>query len=275
MRIPPGFSLIKEEGFFVIAREDWIPYLARRGLFRPSGVLSELGPSRGTGGLLLVEREALVIRPNRHGGILAKVLGDLYLDRERPHRELVLLWRLRNAGINTLEPVASVTEKRGPFWRGYLMTKYLPGAVDLLKFLATAEDRRERMAIARKAGELVRRVHDLGVFHADLQLRNFLVREEEVYIIDLDRSWQRPPLPPSSRFRNLWRLMRSAEKAAYFGLLKLSPRELAAFWQGYSRGDHSLREELRKGLRLLPYRRAFWRLGWLLEGASGVLEEVP
>lgn len=267
MRIPPGFSLIRERDFCAIARDDWIPYLERRGLFRPSGVLQRLGPKRGTGGLLLVEGEALVIRPNRHGGIFAKILGDLYMDQERPHRELLLLWRLRKAGINTLDPVASVAERRGPFYRGYLMTRFLPGAVDLLEFFSRAQDGHERRAVARKAGELVRRVHDLGVFHADLQLGNLLVRDGEVYIIDLDRSWQRPPLPPSLRFKNLWRLMRSAEKATHLGLMRLSPKELAAFWQGYSQGDPSLGGELRKGLRLLPYRRALWRLGWFLEGA--------
>jgi len=269
MKIPPGFSSIRDRDFSAVARDEWIPYLRQKGLFRPSRLFFELGIPRvrGKGGLLLVDGDAIVVRPNRHGGLLGRFLGDLYLDAERPHRELVLLWSLRRAGIPTLEPIASVTERRGPFFRGYLITEFLPGAIDLLRFLAARGDPKDRMAILRRAGENLRRLHDLGVFHADLQLENLLVREGEVYVIDLDRSRQRPPLPPSLRLKNLLRLLRSAEKAMRAGRISLSPREVLTFWRAYSQGDILLQRELGRSLRLLPLRRLIWRLGWFLEGA--------
>lgn len=269
MKLPPGFSWVSGPGFKAVAREEWIPYLERRGLFRPSRffVPLETHKSRGKGGLLLVDGEALVIRPNRHGGALGRFLGDVYLDPNRPHRELILLWRLGNLGIPTLDPIASVTEQKTPFCKGFLITKFLQGAVDLRQFLAQEGRPRQRMAVICKAAETIRRLHDLGVFHADLQLENLLVKGEEVYIIDLDRSWQRVPLSPSLRLKNLLRLLRSAEKAQKGGKIPLSTREILAFWRAYSRGEAPLLRELKKRLRFFALRRLFWHLGWFLEGA--------
>jgi tRNA A-37 threonylcarbamoyl transferase component Bud32 len=58
------------------------------------------------------------------------------------------------------------------------------------------------------------RLHQLGVEHGDLNLRNFLfVPWGDIHILDLDKAHRRrPPLPPSARRRNLARLERSLRK---------------------------------------------------------------
>ena len=62
-------------------------------------------------------------------------------------------------------------------------------------------------------GRCIRRFHDLGVCHADLNAHNILLSEEAVYLIDFDRCQLRKA--GLWRDRNLVRLRRSLEKIAY------------------------------------------------------------
>ncbi len=269
MKPPPGFSVIREPYIYALVDENWVPYLRERGLLDPSDLFEGLlSPTfKGRGELLLVDEEVLVIKRNRHGGILGFLLGDLFLDGSRVHRELLLLWRLKKAEVPTLVPVASIGKKVGLFWKQFLITQYLHGADDMLSFLQATTDAKRRLTVLKRAGEVVSKMHDLGVYHGDLQLKNLLVRGEEVFVIDLDKSKQRIPLPMSMRFKNLLRLMRSVEKAEAKGLIGLSLKEKVAFWLGYKKGKgHIYKRELRKRLKLHPFRRLIWRLGWFLEG---------
>jgi len=267
MRVPPGYRLIEGKGMRAIVKDEYLPLLEQREFLSPGKIFKDLPPSplKGRDSLLLVEGDAIVVRRNLHGGLIGRFLGDLFLDSTRPHRELFITWRLRTAGINTLDPIASITEKAGPFWRGYFITRYLNRAQDLVSFLEGDGPHRERLSIARRAGELLRRIHDMGVFHADLQLKNFLVEDGKVYLIDFDRAREIIPLPLSLRFNNLFRLLRSVEKHRSKGL-KISPREMVAFWIGYSRREIPFGKELHKRLRFQPLRNMLWRLGWLIEG---------
>jgi len=267
MRVPPGYRLIEKRGIRAIVKGDYLPLLEQKGLLSPGRIFEDLPPSplKGRDSLLLVEGDAIVVRRNLHGGLIGRFLGDLFLDSTRPHRELFITWRLRTAGISTLDPIASITEKAGPFWRGYLITRYLARARDLVSFLEGGGSRGERLLVARRAGELLRRVHDMGILHADLQLKNFLVEDGKVYLIDFDRAREIIPLPLSLRFNNLFRLLRSVEKYRSKGL-KISLREMVAFWIGYSRREIPFRKGLHKRLRFQPLRGTLWRLGWLIEG---------
>lgn len=271
MKLPPGFSIITESHIYALVHEGWLSYLRDKGLLDPSGLFDELPPStlKGREKLLLVGGEALlVVRRNRHGGLLGFLLRDLFLDGNRVHKELLLLWRLRKAEIPTLSPVASIGKRVGPFWKQFLITEYLQGAKDMLSFLQTTHERQKRLVVIQRAGEVISRMHDLGVYHGDLQLKNILVRGEEVFVIDLDKAKHMVPLSVRMRFKNLLRLMRSVEKAERRGLIGLSPKEKVAFWLGYAKGKESLyKRELRKYLKLHPFRRLLWRLGWAFEAS--------
>jgi tRNA A-37 threonylcarbamoyl transferase component Bud32 len=62
-------------------------------------------------------------------------------------------------------------------------------------------------------GRCIRRFHDLGVSHADLNAHNVLLSEEAVYLIDFDRCQLRKA--GLWRDGNLVRLRRSLEKVTY------------------------------------------------------------
>jgi Lipopolysaccharide kinase (Kdo/WaaP) family len=120
----------------------------------------------------------------------------------------------------------------------------------------------------------VRRLHDAGVDHRDLQLHNILVAEDSgrrrIVVVDLDRAVYHPRggLPPRMRARNLGRLTRSAVKAGLFRG-PIGRRELAAFIGAYTGRDRRLRAALRGWIRSEQWKLALHRLGYRLSGERG------
>ena len=71
---------------------------------------------------------------------------------------------------------------------------------------------------AARLGALVRELHEVGFWHADLQPNNILVeeplryeQEPALWVVDLDRSTHGAPLAPLDRLANLTRLVRFVE----------------------------------------------------------------
>ena len=122
-------------------------------------------------------------------------------------------------------PIAARYERHGLTYQGDIITERLPevislaaglrlGALSLLNWIAI--------------GRCLRRFHDLGVCHADLNAHNVMLgRGDEVYLVDFDRGTLRQPGWWCDA--NLVRLRRSLEKVCY-GLP--SDRFTEADWYG-------------------------------------------
>jgi aminoglycoside phosphotransferase (APT) family kinase protein len=111
----------------------------------------------------------------------------------------------------------------------------------------------------------VRALHDAGVEHADLNLKNLLVRPGppvEAFVIDLDKSRRGGPLSRAAAVRNLERLLRSAEKLGLLGSA-LSRADLARFVRAYAERDwRGLFLAARRRWRALaPFHRVGWAIG--------------
>jgi len=268
LKAPPGYSLVEEKGIKAIVKEQYLDFFWNRGFFEPKTLFHDLSPSHLVGRtklMLFVENNfVFVIRRNFHGGIFGKVFKDLFLDGSRPHRELFIMWRLREVGVKTAEPIASFSINFGPFKRGYLITSYIEGTEDFLEVLRRTNPSLKRREIFFKAGALTRKIHDLGVYHPDLQLKNFLIKDEDVFILDFDKAYQRIPLPLRLRFKNLFRFLRSLEKAKNKGV-RISPKEIVSFWKGYAQGNRLYEIELKKRTRFLPLLKLVWKVGWRIE----------
>jgi aminoglycoside phosphotransferase (APT) family kinase protein len=150
--------------------------------------------------------------------------------------------------------------------RAWLATEFLPGAVDLAqrRRVGPVPSRRELAA----AMHVVRKMHDAGVEHRDLNLGNLLVRaggemEPEAFVVDLDAARLHDrPLDFGLRLRALRRLERSHVKLS---LRAGTPRDDATrelYADLYAAGDARLAERLR---RARPRTRLLIRLhtlGW-------------
>ncbi len=168
--------------------------------------------------------EQWVLRPYRRGGLIARVNDAHYLwtgrERTRAFRELRLTAALHAKGLPVPRPVAAGVWQHGFTYQAALITVRLTGARALADCLADAD-----AALLERVGATIRRFHDSGLDHVDLNARNLLVTPGgEVFLIDLDRCRLRQP----GRWQagNLSRLERSLKK---FGASASLPAILAGY----------------------------------------------
>jgi 3-deoxy-D-manno-octulosonic acid kinase len=180
--------------------------------WRDSG--QAIGEARGRGTAWLFEQGGrhFVLRHYRRGGLIAKWNPDRYVwlgeDATRPLRELRLTMQLKAAGLPVPEAIAARYLRDGAFYRGDLITALLPDTMTLAQRLDAGELSLRTWA---EIGRCIRRFHDYGLCHADLNAHNILLRgDEEIFLIDFDRSRLRGP--GLWRDANLARLHRSLEK---------------------------------------------------------------
>lgn len=222
------------------ALERWLAGAAVAGEGRGAAALLPLGP----------DGPRVVVRRLRHGGLLGPLLGERYLGARRALRELSVTARLREAGAPVPEPVFALARRRGACWSHVFASVYEEGSVDGLAFLASAPDDTRLLRAAAAMGAALRRFHDAGGRHADLHLKNLLLRETragaDVVVIDLDRGRAGAAPGVARRARELGRLWRSLLKRGVAA--QVGERGVAAFVSAYCAGDRTLREALARRL---------------------------
>ncbi len=226
-------------------------------------------PLRGRGAApsIGLRRDVTVIlRRYQHGGVFGGYTGMLHLGPSRALEELRVTARAEASGAPVPHVVClALWPAAGPFWSALIGTREERGARDLYEVLVASEDTRARSRLLREVGSAVRRLHDAGVDHRDLQLHNILVVDEggrrRFVVIDLDRASYHSSARLSSRLRarSLGRLLRSAVKKGLWRE-RVGRRELAAFAAGYTTGDRPLRRELRRFVRAEQWKLALHRL---------------
>jgi 3-deoxy-D-manno-octulosonic acid kinase len=175
------------------------------------------GSARGRGAAQFVnssDGRRFVLRHYRRGGLMARLSADRFVwhgeERTRPFAEWHLTYRLHRAGLPVPAPIAARYRHRASSYTGDIITERLPTVGSLAECLRTG-------ALATLTwvgiGRCIRRFHDLGVCHADLNAHNVLLSEENVYLIDFDRCQLRGP--GLWRDGNLVRLRRSIEKVTW------------------------------------------------------------
>jgi len=176
------------------------------------GSLTEQAGGRGSIQFIEGEGHRWVMRRYLRGGMAAIFARDRYLflgeDQTRSFRELRLLGALRQRGLPVPAPVAACYRRAFLTYTAALITERLPGVRSLTETLAAGN-----MVDARWAaiGRCLRRFHDAGVQHADLNAHNILLGENGgVWLLDFDRGRLREP--GSWRERSLNRLARSLAK---------------------------------------------------------------
>jgi len=180
-----------------------------------AGLLHGGAAGRGTTHFIELDGMACVLRHYRRGGMVAKLLHDRYrwtsLDRTRAWREWHLLADLRQQGLPVPAPVAARVITAGPFYRADLIMRRLEHTRSLCQALEVAPLAAEQWSAV---GRCIRRFHDAGVYHADLNAHNILLGDDDaVWLIDFDRGEIRSPARDWQQ-ANLARLRRSLDKLA-------------------------------------------------------------
>jgi 3-deoxy-D-manno-octulosonic acid kinase len=186
------------------------------------------GEAIGRGSVWLIDTPSgpVVLRQYLRGGWVARFNRQSYffstVKRCRPFREFHLLAALYQQGLPVPRPVAALCEHHGIISTGALMTARISAAQTLADILSTHDGSSDLTAGPwGRVGSCIRRFHEAGVWHADLNARNILLDAElRVFLIDFDRARFTPGKAVQGE-DNLNRLKRS--------LLKLwPPQDLSA-----------------------------------------------
>lgn len=176
----------------------------------------------------------VVVRHNRHGGLLARLTGDLFIRPTRAPYELAVALRLANARIPTPEVLGFAVYVVGPLLRrSDIVTREVEDARDLADVLTTGDDA-ERTAALEATARLVAALSAAGAWHHDLNAKNVLLERRgdgvRALVLDVDRVTFHPPTGPGAPVveRNLARLLRSARKRRERYGARVSEAELAA-----------------------------------------------
>lgn len=219
-------GLIQQPGAHLFAADAW----------ERSGSVVGHAPGRGSALLLETAFGPAVLRHYLRGGWAAHLSRDRYvyagLERARPIAEFHMLARLHKVGLPVPRPLAAQCTRAGLFYSGDLLTRRLLDVTPLADLPGLAQTKAEMWTAT---GACIRRFHDYGLVHADLNARNILVGSVlDVYLIDFDRALIRAGA--SKLFEaNLKRLRRSLQKI-------LDPGPLEQGWQyllrGYKQAPH-------------------------------------
>lgn len=185
------------------------------------------GEAIGRGSAWYVEAPygPVVLRHYLRGGWVARVSRQSYfftgVMNSRPFREYHVLVELCAKSLPVPRPVAALCQQHGLLSSGAIMTACIPNAKTLADILTAGK---VAEGVFAKVGSCIRKFHDAGVWHADLNVRNILLDEDlDVYLIDFDRARFNPAKPVNGK-GNLKRLKRSFEKVrALNGMSELQP----------------------------------------------------
>ena len=236
----PHWQVEREGSSFVLCRrgepEPIVPEWFRDRFWRERNLV--VGEVPGRGAVLFVRRggRTWALRHYRRGGAVARLTADRYLwaglERTRAFREWRLLRELHDDGLPVPRPVAAHVCRSGLTWRGDILTERIADTRSLASAMTAGE---VDAGTWEAVGATVRRFHDGGVDHADLNAHNVLLdRATGVFLVDFDRSavrsgsgWQR---------RNLNRLRRSLRKIARTSGGAFAEPDWRRLLQGYRSG---------------------------------------
>jgi 3-deoxy-D-manno-octulosonic acid kinase len=194
-----------------------------------------VGEAVGRGSAWFVDAPfgSMVLRRYLRGGWAAKLSQKSYffttVSRSRPFREYHLMASLFEHGLPVPRPIAALCEFHGVISTGTILTTRISSAQTLADVLPGNSD---SLVLAdgfwESVGKCIRKFHDAGVWHADLNARNILLDAEfRIFLIDFDRARFTPGKLVNGQ-GNLKRLHRS--------LAKLWPgKELSAMESAWSR----------------------------------------
>lgn len=247
--LPPGYDSWTFDGGFAAARDD-VAAAVREALRAETSLYAwaRSRPDRdvfhGRGETYAVRLGAVdvVVRHARRGGVPALFSEDWFTGTPRFFHELDLSLRLAAAAVPTPSVLAGVAYRAGVGYRADVATARVAG-VDLASrcFGERPPEGPARTALFQVVGHLIRRLHDAGFVHPDLQLRNLLVTgadsaPPEAWLLDVDTCRASLPRDQGARRWNLERFYRSWDKWNRRYGNRLTATDRATFESAYAGG---------------------------------------
>jgi 3-deoxy-D-manno-octulosonic acid kinase len=204
---------------------------------RKQGSIQGEAMGRGTTQYVALGAHHCVLRHYRRGGAVAKLFVDQYLwtglENTRAWREWHLLKMLTEMNLPAPTPAAARVVKNFLFYTADIITIRIANAKSLAEILRKSHIPAE---LWQEIGHTVKRFHNHGVYHADLNAHNIMVDDQSrVYLIDFDKGEIREP-SGNWQQANLERLKRSLYKLkTLISPFNFHPADWYQFQDGYKR----------------------------------------
>ena len=223
--LPAGYMRITAGQSTVVVRDDLADdaraLLAEGNLYEAAArdLAARTLQGRGTAYAIALPVSGLrvVVRRNRHGGLLAPLTRDFFLPPTRAPHELATSLRLATAGVRTPAVVMyGVDRAYVALRRADIVTQEIVGGTDLAAYMQPDVAAGLRTTAWAAAIALVQTLDAAGVRHHDLNVKNILLvphgRNFEAWVLDVDRVAFGTPNSARVRQGNAARLLRSARK---------------------------------------------------------------
>ena len=211
----PDIQTIRESpGQYIVFDKDLVSKPTWK-FFHPQSWGDQAQPhveGRGTVWLINAGEQQWVLKHYLRGGVISHLVSAHYFfagyTRTRMASEFSILQKLYAAGLPVPRPVAASAQRKHLLtYSGTLITEYLPNSRSLASFIKLGD---WENAPWEAIGKTIRRFHDYGAMHHDLNASNILLVEGCTYLIDFDKGklMSRRSKAPWKQ-RNLRRLRRS------------------------------------------------------------------
>ncbi len=212
--------------------------------WRDANKIKGSATGRSTAWFIDEGQHGLLLRHYYRGGMVGKLNKDRFkreaVARSRAMAEFSLLLQLRELGLAVPRPVAA-RYQQAPLWgyRADILVETIPDAKDVFHLLKARQLTAEEW---QTLGGEIRKMHDLGVYHSDLNCHNLMLDiQGKAWLVDFDKCGFRSP--GEWRQANLDRLLRSFTKEANKAkeastqFFWLEERDWPLLMAGYQQGD--------------------------------------
>ncbi|MDX1705955.1 lipid IV(A) 3-deoxy-D-manno-octulosonic acid transferase [Pseudidiomarina sp.] len=183
--------------------------------WRAANKIKGSATGRSTAWFIAEGQQGLLLRHYYRGGLVGKFNKDRFkreaVARSRAMAEFSLLLQLRELGLAVPRAVAA-RYQRAPLWgyRADILVETIPAAKDIFHLLQVRQLSNDEW---RVVGQEIRKMHELGVYHSDLNCHNLMLDTDgKAWLVDFDKCGFKNP--GDWRQANLDRLLRSFTKEA-------------------------------------------------------------
>src|SRR3972149_6228160 len=189
LKIPASFAIVKRGNTTLFVKEKHKESILRivldKEFLHKSGNNTQVKFGRGSYlSVPMTENstERFIIRDYRHGGLLGKLFGGVFLNGNRPLKELFTSETASQRGVPSAE-VLAIAKRRlwGLFYKAKFISKEIDGAVDMVEFLKKSSPefiQTYKKPVIFALVKLIRNMHEAGIYHADLHLKNVLLKKD-------------------------------------------------------------------------------------------------
>ena len=233
----PGYRALRGQILIYNAEllDDIVPQFFELSHWDANSAVVGEAPGRGTTYFVRHEGQELALRHYKRGGGLGKLVNDSYwysgIVGTRPWREWHILAKLHNLGLPVCVPVAARLIPGRRFYKADLITQRIEGARSWQDWMFDSDLPGDYWV---SLGKLLRRFHNVGLYHHDLNIRNIMRHEDgRLWLIDFDQAEIRKP--GGWQRANLARMKRSIHKLEKQGKeMHFTPSHWGQLMQGYA-----------------------------------------